>query len=126
MQRSRWVFLSLLAAGLAGCGGGNDAGGGAVRAPASSGTVLVMDNAGRNNANAAVIGFVHGVHTFVLDGDSVFAGMTPVKAARGENGARTLTFEDGLSAQLVPTQTGFELRFSSGETIGLREQEQSK
>lgn len=126
MQRSRWVFLSMAAAFLAGCGGGNDAAGGAVRAPASSGKVLVMDNGGRNTAPAAVLGFVHGVHTFVLDGDRVFAGMTPVKAAPGENGARTLTFDDGVTAQLIPTQSGFELRFASGESIALREQEQAQ
>ena len=82
-----------------------------------------MDAGTRATAPAAVIGFVHGLHAFVLDGDRVFAGMTPLDTTSGQNGARMLTFADGVSAQLVPAGNGFELRFSSGEAIPLREQE---
>jgi hypothetical protein len=81
-----------------------------------------MNAEGRGTAPAAVIGFVHGLHAFVLDGDRVFAGMTPLNAPRGQNGVRTLMLANGLSAQLVPVSSGFNLQFSSGESIALHEQ----
>jgi hypothetical protein len=123
MQRLRLVLLMAAGAVLAGCGSGENPGKTAVAAPASSGTLLLMDPGTRATAPAAVVGFVHGVHAFVLDGDRVFAGMTPISTSRGQDGARTLTFSDGVSAQLVPASAGYELRFSGGETIPVREQE---
>jgi hypothetical protein len=121
MQWLRLVFLSMSAA-LLGCGG-DKAVDTPVAAPTSSGTVLVMDGGTRTTAPAAVLGFVHGLHAIVLDGDRVFAGMSRIETTPGQDGAKTLTFPDGVTAQLVPAGAGFELRFSSGETIPLREQE---
>ncbi|MGH9348059.1 MAG: hypothetical protein ACRD26_12435 [Vicinamibacterales bacterium] len=124
MQRV-WILVPVFlgASALAGCGGGGDAGEAAVAAPASRGTLLLMDPGTRATAPAAVMGFVHGLNAIVVDGDRVYAGMTALQATRGQDGARTLTFADGVSAQMVPAEKGFELRFSSGETIPLCEEE---
>jgi hypothetical protein len=108
--------------GLMACGGGT-AGETAVPAPSSSGRVLVMDLGARTTAAAELLGFVHGLHTIVLDGNRVYAGMTRIDAKEGQNGARTLTLAGGQTADLVPAGEGFELRFSSGETIAMRQQE---
>lgn len=125
MQRVRRAVLpALAAAGLAACSsGGGDTEAKAAAPPPRSGTVLVMDGGSRATAPAAVLGFVHGMNAIVLDGDRVFAGMTPLDASRESSGARTLTLANGLTAQLVPADKGFELRFSDGATIALREQE---
>jgi hypothetical protein len=120
MQRIRVRFLALLALGAAACGGGETGGEtAAVRPPASSGTVLVMDNAARGTAGA-VVGFVNGLHTVVLDGDRVYAGMTRIDTTAAPDGARGLALAGGLTAQLVQSGDAYEIRFSSGETIQLR------
>jgi hypothetical protein len=121
MQWMSVRFLMLLIAlGAAACGGGEKSGETPVRAPASSGTLLVMDNAARGTAAGAVVGFVNGVHTIVLDGDRVYAGMTRIDATAGPDGARVLPLGGGLTAQLVQNGDAYQLRFSTGETIQLR------
>ena len=125
MQRHR-CLLVLIALGAvsaaAACGGGT-APEQAAAPPTRSGTVLVVDGRARTTAAAEIAGFVHGLHTFVLDGNRVYAGMTRIDSTDGPNGARVLTLGGGLTAQLVPVGEGYELRFASGETLTLREQE---
>ena len=125
MQRLRLTFVFLAAAGLSACGGGSESGsaggGGAVAAPTSTGTVLLMDGGDRRTAPAAVMGFVHGLNAVVVDGGRVYAGMTAIDATSGANGAMTLGLGQDFSAQIVPNGAGYDLRFSSGETIALKE-----
>ena len=68
----------------------------------------------------SIVAMVNGVHVMVVEGDRVYAGMTPLATTAGANGARTITFASGLTADLVTAGQGAELRFSSGERVPLR------
>ena len=68
----------------------------------------------------SIIAFINGVHVMVVDGDRVYAGMTPLATKGGSNGARTITFSSGLTAEMVPSEQGAEMRFSSGERVPVR------
>jgi hypothetical protein len=118
------IGLSLIA--LAACGRPDSSPSGvvaAVAAPASSGQVWEVDVAGGRAASpAAVLAFVQGLHVMVIDGNRVYAGLTPLKVAPGADGILTITLRGNLTAQIVPAGTGLQLRFSSGEAIALREQ----
>jgi hypothetical protein len=72
----------------------------------------------------AIVAFVNGVHVMVVDDDRVFAGMTPLESKSGSGGARTITFASGLSAEMVPSAQGAEMRFSSGERVPVRERQE--
>lgn len=127
MQWMRWCALALAAPAAAACSGGSgNASETPVRAPARSGTVLVMDGGPRTTAPGEMLGFVHGLHRVVLDGDRIYAGMTAMDASRDGNGARAVTLANGLTAQLLPAEKGFQLKFSTGETVVLREHEEGQ
>ena len=122
MQRLRFVIFSCHLALFAACGGaGKDEA--PVAPPASRGTVLAVDPSGRGTGPAALLAFIYGLDPIVLDGNDVFAGMTRLATGDGQNGGRTLTLAGGLTAQLVPSGNGFELRFANGESIAMRQQE---
>jgi len=59
----------------------------------------------------------------VVDGDQIYAGMTELTARSGSSGGRTIAFPSGLSADMVPSAQGVELRFSSGERITVHERQ---
>jgi hypothetical protein len=79
-----------------------------------------MDDGSEAGAPAALMGFVHGLHTIVLDGDEVLAGMRRLEASGDANGVRALALGGDLTAEIVPAADGFELRFSTGESVRLR------
>lgn len=80
----------------------------------------------RASVPGSIVAFVNGVHVMVVDGDRIYAGMTELTAKSGSNGAQTITFPSGLSADMVPAGPGaraVELRFSSGERVTVRERQ---
>jgi hypothetical protein len=121
-QRSQWFSRTVAgsAIALAGCGGGGEPGS-ASAPPARAGQVWeVQSSEDRAYLPGSIVAFVNGVHVMVVDGDRVYAGMTPLAATSGTNGARTITFSSGLTAEMVPSAQGAEMRFSSGERVPLR------
>jgi hypothetical protein len=116
--------LVLALASLAGCSSGDGAdAGGAARPPAHAGDVWeVQDADDRAAVPGAIVAFVNGVHVMVMDGDRVHAGMTRLVARDGEDGVRSIAFPSGLTADLVPTAKGFDLRFSTGESVPVTKQ----
>ena len=46
--------------------------------------------------------------------------MTTLATKDGAGGAKTLTFSSGLTAEMVPSADGAEMRFSSGERVPVR------
>jgi hypothetical protein len=104
---------------LSACGGGES--GSVARAPARSGDVWELDRTeDRATAQAALLAYVNGLHVMVLDGNTAYAGMTRLEAAKGADGNQTLTLANGLKAELVRAGEAVELRFSSGELVPLR------
>ena len=105
---------------LAGCGGGGEPGSTAPP-PSRAGEVWeVQASEDRAHIPGSIVAFVNGVHVMVVDGDRVYAGMTPLATKSGSNGARTITFSSGLTAEMVPSEQGAEMRFSSGERVPVR------
>ena len=105
---------------LAGCGGGAEPGSTAPP-PARAGDVWeVQPSEDRAYIPGSIVAFVNGVHVMVVDGDRVYAGMTPLATKSGANGATTITFSSGLTAEMVPSAEGAEMRFSSGERVPVR------
>lgn len=103
---------------LTACGGGGSSATGAAPPPASSGEVWeVKSPEDRTAVPGAIVAFVNGVHVMVVDGSQIYAGMTELTTKNGAGGSRTLSFPSGLSADLVPSEGGAELRFSSGERV---------
>ena len=119
------VFFVLGTASFAACGGGEPGSSGAVSAPpARSGDVWeVQAPDDRATVAGSIVAFVNGVHVMVVDGDRIYAGMTELTTKSGPNGAHTITFPSGLSADMVPAGQGVELRFSSGERVSVRERQ---
>jgi hypothetical protein len=106
---------------LTACGGGGEPGG-AIAPPARSGEVWEVKGAEERTAVAgSIVAFVNGVHVMVIDGDQIYAGMTELTTKGGADGGRTITFPSGLSADLVPSAQGAEIRFSSGERVAVGE-----
>jgi hypothetical protein len=120
---TRVQFLRAIAASavvLAGCGGGGEPGSTAPP-PARAGQVWEVQGAeDRAYLPGSIVAFVNGVHVMVVDGDRVYAGMTPLATTNGSNGAKTITFASGLTAEMVPSAQGAEMRFSSGERVPVR------
>jgi len=120
----RTVALTLAAAALTGCGGDSRASaeaGVAERAPRSAGAVWeVVPSSDRATAPAALVAFVHGMHTVVVDDDEVYAGMTKRVGRRGEGNALVVPLAAGLEASLVPADTLRVLRFATGDSIAMR------
>ena len=117
-RRCVLVPCLIVVAALAGaCGGADKSTPGAVAAPPSSrGDIWeIQAPSERATVSGSIVAFVNGVHVMVVDGDRVFAGMTELAAKAGANGGQTITFPSGLSADLVPSGQGAELRFSSGD-----------
>lgn len=115
------VMASTLALAV-GCGS-TDGGepGSATAPPARSGQVWeVQGSEDRAHIPGSIVAFVNGVHVMVVDGDRVFAGMTQLAATDGSGGARTITFSSGLTAEMVPSAQGAEMRFSTGERVPVR------
>jgi hypothetical protein len=105
---------------VAGCGGGGEPGSVAAP-PARAGQVWeVQPSEERAYIPGSIVAFVNGVHVMVVDDDRVYAGMTPLATTSGSNGGKTITFSSGLTAEMVPSPQGAEMRFSSGERVPLR------
>ncbi|HZM60259.1 MAG TPA: hypothetical protein VFB85_10690 [Vicinamibacterales bacterium] len=124
--RSVLVLCLTVVASLTGACGGADTGTpGAVSAPPSSrGDIWeIQSPSERAMVSGSIVAFVNGVHVMVVDGDRVFAGMTELATKAGTNGGQTITFPSGLSADLVPSAQGAELRFSSGERVLVHERQ---
>lgn len=113
------ILLVMMAAGMSGCGGSGSG------VPARSGDVWEIDSsANRSAMPGAVLAYANGLHVIVLDGESAYAGMTQLKTDTGPNGGRVIKLANGLEVQLVPASAGtLELRFSSGEVVGMRKRE---
>ncbi|MGC4051780.1 MAG: hypothetical protein QM757_20740 [Paludibaculum sp.] len=120
------IALVIALAGLSGCGRSGDSAG--VRAPARSGEVWELDRAaGRPDMPGAVLAYVNGLHLIVVDGNDIYAGMTPLRAEARSDGGRAIKLANGLEAVL--TQDGperMQLKFSSGEVIGMRKKAEVK
>ncbi|WP_321475554.1 lipoprotein [uncultured Paludibaculum sp.] len=120
------VALSLALTALSGCGRSGDSAG--VRAPSRSGDVWEIDRAaGRPDMPGAVLAYVNGLNLIVVDGNDIYAGMTPLKAETRSDGGRAIKLSSGLEAVLTPDGPDrLQLRFSSGESIGLRKKAEAK
>jgi len=119
-----WAILLGSVASVA-CGGADKGTPGAVAAPPSrSGDIWeIQTPADRTSVPGSIVAFVNGVHVMVVDGDQIYAGMTTLAAKSGSNGGRTITFPSGLTADLVSSGQGAELRFSSGERVMVHERQ---
>jgi hypothetical protein len=105
---------------VAGCGGGGEPGSTAPP-PSRAGQVWeVQPSEERAYIPGSIVAFVNGVHVMVVDDDRVYAGMTPLAISNGSNGGKTITFSSGLTAEMVTSAQGAEMRFSSGERVPLR------
>jgi hypothetical protein len=116
------LFLPALAVLATACSGGGD-GPATAKTPRSAGDVFeIATPEDRETVPASVLAFVTGLHVMVRDGDRVYAGQTRLDLERQPDGARALTLGNGLTAQLVEEGDGFQLRFSTGETVMMRKQ----
>ena len=119
---SQWLSGAIAASALAlaGCGGGGEPG--SVSAPPTrAGEVWeVQPSEDRAYVPGSIVAFVNGVHVMIVDDDRVYAGMTTLATKSGEGGTKTITFASGLTADLVPSAQGGEMRFSSGERVPVR------
>ena len=107
--------------GAAACGGGGEPGE-ATAPPSRSGAVWAVQNPDDRAAVAgSIVAFVNGVHVMVVDGNQIYAGMTELTTREAAGGGRTFAFPSGLSADLVSSPQGAELRFSSGERVAVHE-----
>ena len=119
---SHWFSRAAAASAVvfAGCGGGGEPGS-VTTPPARAGQVWeVQPSENRADIPGAIVAFVNGVHVMVVDDDRVYAGMTTLETKSGSDGAKTITFASGLTADLVPSAQGGEMRFSSGERVSMR------
>lgn len=126
LRATRGCAIAFAALVATGCSGGAGAGAGsetslATAPPARAGQVWELQpSEDRAYIPGSIVAFVNGVHVMVVDDDRVYAGMTPLATRDGTNGARTLTFSSGLTAEMVPSAQGAEMRFSSGERVPVR------
>ena len=118
LERASFVAALLLAA----CSGGSSNGATTARAPSHSGQVWELDHADdRSTGPGALKAFVSGLDLMVVDGNDLYTGTTRRHAQNGANGARDVSLDNGLTAQLVPAGNGLALHFSSGEQVPLRQ-----
>lgn len=83
--------------------------------------------AGRPDMPGAVLAYVNGLHLIVVDGNDIYAGMTPLKAEARSDGGRAIRLANGLEAVLtLDGPERMQLKFSSGESIGLRKKAEVK
>jgi hypothetical protein len=110
---------------MLGCSGAGDSR--AVATPPSrSGVVWEVDSAAdRAAAPGAMLAFANGLHVMVIDGDDVYAGMKKLHLQPSPDGGRTIDLGGGETARLVQSGEGYELHFSSGETVRLRKQDRN-
>jgi hypothetical protein len=101
---------------VTGCGGSSEPGA-ATAPPSRSGQVWEIQGDDRAYNAGSIVAFVNGVHVMVVDGDRIYAGMTELTTKSGTGGAKTITFASGLSAEMVPSGQGAEMRFSTGERV---------
>lgn len=114
--------FALMFALACGTGGGTADAPPTARAPARSGEVWTIDRADdRASAPGAMLAFLHGLHTIVLDGNDAYAGMTKLRAARDAEGNRTIDLAGDLTATLIPEGDLLQLRFSTGEVTSLHQ-----
>jgi hypothetical protein len=114
--RSRAAFL-LLAAVACGGGAASDA---PAPAPTRSGDVWEIDYADdRRAAAGALLAFVSGTHVILVDGNDSYAGMRVTRGGKAPDGGQPLTLAGGIEATLAPAGEAMQLRFASGETLGL-------
>jgi hypothetical protein len=113
-------LMASLALCLGACGGGTEAGGAVTAPPTRSGEVWAVQSPDDRTAVAgSIVAFVNGVHVMVVDGEQIYAGMTELTTKEAAGGGRTIAFPSGLSADLVPSGQGAELRFSTGEKVAV-------
>lgn len=116
------LFLPALAVLATACGGGGD-GSVTAKTPRSAGDVLeIATPDDRATVPASVLAFVTGLHVMVRDGDRVYAGQTRLDLRPQPDGTRALQLGNGLTAQVIEEGDGFQLKFSSGESITMRKQ----
>jgi len=122
-KRLLLIALPMLCLTACGGGGGGEGGSSAAAPPSRSGEVWAVQNPDDRAATAgSIVAFVNGIHVMVVDGDQIYAGMTELTTKDGADGGRTIAFASGLSADLVPSAQGAELRFSTGERVAVHEQ----
>lgn len=124
-RRHPTALLAVILIGLAVAACGRPSAG---RAPTRGGEVWELDRAaGRPAMPGAVLAYVNGLHLIVVDGNDVYAGMTPLKAETRDGGARALHLANGLDAVLTPAGDGrMRLSFSSGESVDLVHKPEAK
>ncbi len=130
MRRTRWSLSLLACAWLAGCGGsspgtGADAGTGRVAdTPARAGEVWTLAEARVSDtpSPASIAAFVEGLHSFVLDGDRVYAGSVRHDGTRQADGSLLITLSGGTQARLVKDGEGYALHLGDGEPARLEKQ----
>lgn len=121
----RHTLPCLLLAAIA-CGSADGSGDSppTARAPASAGDVWTIDRADdKATAPGAMLAYLHGLHTIVLDGNTAYAGMTRYRADRDAEGNRAIALGGDLTATFVPEGDLLQLRFSTGETVTLRQED---
>jgi hypothetical protein len=125
MQPSRSVPATLLVClSLAACSSGATPGAAPARTPSRSGDLLeVASPEDRATAPGAVLAFVNGLHSVVVDGKDAYAGQMRLTGASTDSGL-TLLLPGSLSAALVPSGEEFQLRFSSGESVAMHRRAQ--
>lgn len=113
----RCVLLTLVVA----CGA-PPATGNAVTLPTRRGEVWELDSAEtRATSAAALLAFVSGTQTLLVDGDDTFAGMRVTQGGTAPDGGQPLTLGDGdIQATLIKSATSTQLTFSTGERLPLR------
>ena len=116
------LLLPALAVLATACGGGGD-GPATAKTPRSAGDVLeIATPDDRATVAADVLAYVNGLHVLVRDGDRVYAGQTRLDLEPQPDGTRALQLGNGLTAQLAEEGDGFQLKFSTGESITMRKQ----
>lgn len=106
-----------------GCAGSGDSKA-VVTPPSRSGEVWEVDSAAdRAAAPGAMLAFANGLHVMVVDGDDVYAGMKKLHLQPSPDGGRMVDLGGGETARLVQSGDGYELHFSSGETVRLHRQD---
>jgi hypothetical protein len=70
-----------------------------------------------------MLAFANGLHVMVVDGDDVYAGMKKLHMQPSPDGGRMMELGGGETARLVQSGDGYELHFSSGETVRLHRQD---
>jgi hypothetical protein len=120
MQLSRSVPAPLLLClALVACSSGATPGAAPAKTPSRSGDLLeVASPEDRATAPGAVLAFVNGLHTVVVDGKDAYAGQMRLTGASTDSGL-ALPLPGSLTATLVPAGDGFQLTFSSGESVAM-------